>query len=76
MSCTLNVQRTIDLKYAKHNLFGLKILALFRLCHAHVRKKIPGSPCFFSTVKVTESWVGPSNKVGRGGGSRTENLPN
>ena len=76
MSCTLNSECTIDLKYVKHSLFVLKILAIFRLCHAHVRKKIPGSPCFFSTVKVTESWAGSSNKVGRGGGSRTENLPN
>ena len=38
MSCTLNIECTIDLKYAKHSLFVLKILAIFRLCHAHVRK--------------------------------------
>ena len=40
MSRTLNVECTctIDLKYAKHSLFVLKILAIFRLCHAHVRK--------------------------------------
>ena len=75
MSRTLNVECTIDLKYAKHSLFVLKILALFRLCHADVRKDTRLS-LLFQYCASDGSWAGSSNKVGRGGGSKTENLPN
>ena len=72
---TLNVECIIDLKYAKHSLFVLKILALFQLCHAHMRKDTRLSP-LFQYCGSDRSRAGSSNKVGRGGGSRTENLPN
>ena len=55
---TPSFERVVSWRYTKHSLLILQIFAIFRLCHAHVRKDTR-----FSVLQVTESWAGPGNEA-------------
>ena len=58
LSYTLSIERVVGEQYTKHSLFVLKIFAIFRLCHAHMRKDTRLSLLFHtaSDEKLGGAW--------------------
>ena len=65
LSYTPSVERVVGLKYAKRSLLVLQNFAIFRLCHAHVRKDTRLSTAFPYCKR---------RKAGRGLGTRLRNM--